>query len=51
MKIHSESMYLLTACLLLSLRLFLLAEVADCLLDFPADEKLFWEVSKTPEAL
>lgn len=42
---------LLTACLLLSRRLFLLIEVVECLLDLPADDWVFWEESKTPEAL
>lgn len=43
--------YLLMAWWLLRRRLFLLAEVAACLLVLPAGDKTFWEESRTPEAL
>lgn len=42
--------YLLMACLFCC-RLFRLAEIVGCLLDFPAGERIFWEESNTPEAL
>lgn len=43
--------YLLTTCLLVNRLLFLLAEVDGSLVDLPADERIFWDESRTPEAL